>query len=256
MKYRAAALILLLTVSGLGWFGPAAWGDNLDEDALAGVDQNVFNFVRIRYSQFLHTGFWGRRRGGRQPPWAHDYDRAERNFLRILSELTTIQTSVNSYLILDMDSPEIMKFPLLYVSEPGYWNCTPEETANLREYLDRGGFVIFDDFRDDPGEWDNFSGCMRQVYPDRPLEELTVDHPVFQCFFDIESLDMPAPYNVPGPPTFYGMSDPSGRLQIVANFNNDIGDYWEWSDQDFVPIKYSNEAYRFGINYVIYALTH
>ena len=188
--------------------------------------------------------------------WAHDYDRAERNFLKILSELTTIETTEESYLILDLHDPRIMNYPVLYVSEPGYWNCTEAETDNLREYLLRGGFVIFDDFRDSPGEWSNFAGCMKKVFPDRTLDKLTIDHPVFNCFYNIETLDMTTPYPVPGVPEFYGMSDEKGRLQVVANFNNDIGDYWEWSDQSLVPIQLSNEAYKFGINYIVYALTH
>jgi len=83
-----------------------------------------------------------------------------------------------------------------------------------------------------------------------------VDHPVFHCFFDIDDLEMIPPYGVPGKPTFYGMYDEADRLQMVANFNNDIGDYWEWSDQSLAPIQLSNEAYRFGINYIVYALTH
>jgi hypothetical protein len=52
------------------------------------------------------------------------------------------------------------------------------------------------------------------------------------------------------------MSDEEGRLQVIVNFNNDIGDYWEWSDRDFFPVSLSNEAYKLGVNYVIYAMTH
>ena len=224
------------------------------DDRSTKIDENVFNFVRIRYHGFGGVGGWNA--GNWQPPWAHDYPRAERNFLNILAEMTTIETTPESFLILDLDDPEIMKFPVLYVSEPGYWNCTEAEVKNLREYLQRGGFVIFDDFRDAPGEWDSFSSCMSQVFPGRKLEVLTLDHPVFHCFYDIETLEMQPPYPVPGKPTFFGMSDENGRLQVVANFNNDIGDYWEWSDQSFTPIKLSNEAYKFGINYVVYAMTH
>ena len=97
---------------------------------------------------------------------------------------------------------------------------------------------------------------MKKVLPERSFQELPLEHPVFHCFYDIETLDMIPPYEVPGKPAFYGLSDEEGRLLSVANFNNDIGDYWEWSDDSLVPINFSNEAYRFGINYVIYALTH
>ena len=44
--------------------------------------------------------------------------------------------------------------------------------------------------------------------------------------------------------------------QAVANFNNDIGDFWEWSDESFYPVNLSNEAYKLGVNYVVYAMTH
>lgn len=215
------------------------------------MDPSLFQFVRIRYHGYLEG--WG---GGRWvPPWMHDYPRAERNFLKILSEVTTVQTTPDSYLILDLDDPRIMNYPILYVSEPGYWNATAEEAGNLREYILRGGFVIFDDFRG-ADEWNNFARCMKQVFPQRNFQELRLSHPVFHCFYDIESLDVVPPYEVYGKPRFYGLFDEEGRLQVVANFNNDIGDYWEWSDYSLTPIEHSNEAYRFGINYVIYGMTH
>ncbi len=248
-KFFLHSAILLVALALMVWPGN---GFDLETEQ-ARIDPNVFNFVRIRYNGFIGSwmgGPWG------TPPWQHDYPRAERNFLKILSELTTIETTEESYLILDLDDPRIMNYPILYVSEPGYWNCTEAETDNLREYLLRGGFVIFDDFRDAPGEWHNFSSCMNKVFPDRTMERLTIEHPVFNCFYNIESLDMVTPYPVPGVPEFYGMSDDKGRLQVVANFNNDIGDYWEWSDQSLVPLQLSNEAYKFGINYIVYALTH
>jgi hypothetical protein len=256
MRIRRGHFILAAFLIALTGGTLAFWAHGMDivGDA-AGIDPNVFNFVRIRYNGFVGVGMWGAGNWG-APPWAHDWPRAERNFLKILSELTVVETTPDSHLILDLHDPAIMKYPILYVSEPGYWNCAEAEIENLREYLNRGGFVHFDDFRDHPGEWENFSSCMKRVFPDRDLEVLTVDHPIFHCFFDIDSLDMVPPYPVPGPPMFYGMSDESGRLQVVANFNNDIGDYWEWSDMNLAPIELSNEAYRFGINYIIYALTH
>lgn len=249
-RARAAVLLLSLLV---GAPAVALWAAY---DSSSAVDPNhtsLFNFVRIRYNGYLS---FGGRRFGREPPWRHDYPYAEQNFLKILSELTSIETTERSYLILDADDPEVMKYPMLYVSEPGYWNCTEAEIVNLREYLQRGGFIVFDDFRDDPGEWQAFSGCMREVMPEHTYQPLTIEHPIFHCFYDIETLHMTPPYGVPGMPTFYGLSDENGRLMSIANFNNDLGDYWEWSDQSIVPIALSNEAYKFGVNYAIYAMSH
>lgn len=211
------------------------------------LDPIYFKFARVQFSSY----FRGRGNAG----WAHDYPRAERNFLKILSEVTGIKTTSDSYSIVQLDDPEIMDYPLLYFSEPGSWNITSEEAQNFREYLLRGGFAIFDDF-DGPRQWDNFHRAMKQVFPERNLVELTVEHPIFQCFYKIETLEMVPPYAVWGEPTFYGLSDENGRLQVIVNFNNDIGDFWEWSDKSWVPIHLSNEAYKLGVNYVIYALTH
>ena len=74
----------------------------------------------------------------------------------------------------------ILKHPLLYFSEPGYWKVTGEEAIMLREFLDQGGFVIFDDFRG-AGEWENLVSCMKKVYPDRSFQKLTGQEPLFQC---------------------------------------------------------------------------
>ena len=215
-------------------------------------DLNLFQFVRIRYNGYV--GLWGAGRWG-PPPWMHDYPRAERNLLKILLEVTTIDTTPTSHLILELKDPQIMNYPVLYVSEPGYWNVTEEEASNLRSYLLRGGFVIFDDFRGQ-AEWSNLTNCMKRVLPDRTFQRLALDHPVFHCFYDIATLDMIPPYNVPGKPVFYGIADPQGRLQVVANYNNDIGDYWEWADHALTPVSLSNEAFKFGINYIIYGMTH
>ena len=190
-----------------------------------------FQFARVQFNSNL----------GRRSGWAHDYPRAEQNFLTILLEVTKIRTKPDSYSVVRLEDPAIMQYPLLYFSEPGTWSITPLEASNFREYLRRGGFAIFDDF-DGPYQWNNFQSCMRQVLPEASLEILTLDHPVFQCFFQIKTLDMIPPYQVADKPIFYGITDEkSGRLQVVVNFNNDIGDYWEWSGNLFYPIERSNE---------------
>jgi hypothetical protein len=100
---------------------------------------------------------------------------------------------------------------------------------------------------------------MRRVLPDHRFMEIDKSHPVFHSFFEIdEPLEFVPPYGA-DPPVFYGLfedNDPAGRLMVVANLNNDLGEYWEFSDTGFAPVDLSNEAYKFGVNYIIYALTH
>lgn len=205
-----------------------------------------FAFARVQFNSY---------RARRRPGWAHDYPRAERNFLRILREVTSVYTSSEKHTVVRLDSPDIMRYPVLYFSEPGSWTITQEEVENLRSYLNRGGFAIFDDF-DGPWDWQTLESSMAMVLPGRHFELLTVDEPIFQSFFHIPDLDTEAPMGSSAPPTFHGLRDDEGRIQVIANFNNDIGDFWEWSDEGWYPIDLTNEGYKFGINYIIYALTH
>jgi hypothetical protein len=213
-----------------------------------------FTFARVKFD-VGDGGFGG---GWGDLKWNHDYPRAERNFTRILHEVSLMDVHMQGSNVLTLDDPEIFRHPVLYLCEPGFWWPSDEEVARLREYVLKGGFVIFDDFIG-PRHWVNFEEQIRRVFPENRLIRLTdTSHPVFDSFFRIESLDFRDP-NRGIPSEFWGMfedNDPSGRLLFIANYNNDIGDYWEWSDQGFLPIELSNEAYKLGVNYVIYAMTH
>lgn len=219
-----------------------------------------FTFARLRYDESLWegAGFWGRRGG--DPGWAHDYPRAERHLMKLLSELTAIRPYLDGGNILSADDPELFKYPVAYLSEPGYWTVSDTEAANLRSYLLKGGFLIVDDFEGE--HWLNFEDKMRRVLPGAVFVPLDPSYPVFHAFFDIESLENLSLGNYRAqwaPSVYYGIfedNDPKKRLMVVANYNNDIGDYWEWSDMGYFPIELSNEAYKLGINYIIYALTH
>ena len=226
-----------------------------------------FMFARLRYTQGvpggdLGSGRFGRRGGfgrGQGPPWSHDYPRAERNFMKILDEITTIgpYTGPLGGAILDIGSPDLMKFPVAYMAEAGYWTQTDEEAANLRAYLFKGGFIIFDDFRG--GDWTNFEAQLKRVLPDVRMVELDISHPVFHSFFDVATLDFVQYYGRDQKALFIGAfedNDPSKRLLFIANYNNDVGEYWEFSDTGWTPIDLSNEAYKLGVNYIVYGLTH
>lgn len=187
--------------------------------------------------------------------WDHDTPRAELHFVRLIQALTTIEPFMDGPNIFAFDDPELTKFPVAYVSEPGFWNPTEAEVRGARDYLAKGGFLIFDDFLGQ--HWYNFERQLRRVLPSARLVRLDASHPIFDAFYHIKSLDMMDPYGRVAS-EFWGVfedNDPSKRLLLVANYNNDIGDYWEWSDEGFIPIKMSNEAYKLGVNYVVYAMT-
>lgn len=208
-------------------------------------------FARIRFEQQSVWGGWS----GGQAPWAHDYPDAERNFMTILGEITNARTFRADSRIIALDDPELFHYPIAYMSEPGHWTMSAEEEAGLRAYLKKGGFIIFDDFSG--GDWRNFEAMMRRVLPDVRFVPMTVEHPVFNAFFQIESLEMRHP-NYPVMARYFGVfedNDPSKRLIAIVNYNNDIGDYFEYSHTGFAPVDVTNEAYKLGVNYWVYALT-
>lgn len=211
-----------------------------------------FTFARIRYTPLGEMeGF-----RSRDLKWDHDYPRAERNFMRILSEVTMLRPYMEGGNVFAADDPALMQFPIAYLCEPGFWTMTPAERDGLRAYLQKGGFLIIDDFVG--SHWYNFEAQVRQLLPDARLVRLDASHAVFDSFFHIESLAFTHP-NFGQPSEFYGVfedNDPAKRLMMIVNYNNDIGDYWEWSDVGFLPIDLTNEAYKLGVNYVVYAMTH
>jgi len=211
-----------------------------------------FTFVRLMYRTDSFRAY-------RNPGWAHDYPIAERNFSKILDELTTMSPFLEGSNVLAMDDPELFKYPVAYLSEPGFWDLGDEEAENLRNYLLKGGFLIIDDMNGDR-HFRNMAWQLNKIVPDYRLHELDASHPVFDSFFRMEeeNIRIPPPYG-DGVASYWGVfedDDPEGRLMIIVNHDNDIGDYMEWSDQGFIPIALSNEAYKLGVNYVLYALTH
>ncbi len=206
-----------------------------------------FTFTRIRYSG---SGF-----GRGSSWWSHDYPEADRHLPLILKELTAIPTNVEASNILDLEDPEIFRNPILYVWEPGFWRISDEGAANLRAYMLKGGLVIFDDF--EANQWINFEEQFRHAMPEAEFVPLDLSHPVYHSFFDIDTLNLPHPsMNVT--PGFYGVhldNDPRKRLVAIVNHNSDIAEYWEWSGTGRLPVDTTNDAYKLGVNYMIYGLT-
>jgi len=188
--------------------------------------------------------------------WNHDFPRAEQNLVNLLRELTFIDGNAAGSLILTLDDPQLFRYPIAMMWEPGFWELTDTEAAAFRAYLLKGGFAIFDDFEQE--QWDNFEFQMRRVLPDARFVKLDQSHKIFDSFFRMKTIEFPHPmfgYK----PNYYGVfedNDPSKRLLIIANHNNDVAEYWEFLGQGLFAVDPSNEAYKLGVNYYIYALTH
>jgi hypothetical protein len=240
------------------------------------------------FTRLVYTSNGGRNRGTMTPPstefrcpefgggnffpvqgwgWATDYPGGDCKFMGGVHRLTGINVHPNPNVIEILDD-NIYKFPFVYAVEVGQMYIDDKEAARLREYLLRGGFMHVDDF------WGgrqaaNFVEMIEKVFPDREIKELPLSHPVFHTFFDIKEV-MQIPNRSRGcdprsetweqqddtEPRILGISDDQDRLMVLITYNSDLGDAWEYMDYPCYLEKYSGMAYRLGINFMIYAMTH
>jgi Domain of unknown function (DUF4159) len=275
-KKILAVVVLLLSVSAFaqfggqfgrrrgGGFGDGPTGGNClvpgykgsgEEDGSAPrkIEHVGFVYARVRYHlQPLWRG---------EVPWHHDYPDGDTMFPTSLGRLTTTDTDFNSFQIVDIDSKELFKYPFVYMSEPGFLNLLPADVKNLRDYLDRGGFLLMDDFRGnefDNSQFENMHEQLRRVFPDREMAPVPSTHPIFHSFYDIEPKNMLPPYRMynSGEPQFLGISDAKGNLQVMIDFNNDISEYWQALDVGQCSLHDAGLAVELGVNYAVYAMTH
>ena len=272
---RLLAWVLAASVAAGGGLAPGRWAPSRgdvepsaatsfaaspapqDIESLNAPYDGRLHFVRIRYTPYGGRDFGGRRWGGREPMWAHDYPRGERNFMKIIDEVTLIHPLVDGSNILTFDDPRLFQYPIAYIVEVGAWAPTDAEVEGLREYLLKGGFLIIDDFRD-YRSLANLTDQMDRVLPGIRFVELDETHEIFDSFFRIDPHAVIPPYG-PQTPVWYGLfedNDPGKRMMVIVNYDNDISEYWEFSDMGYYPIDLSNEAYKLGVNYLVYALTH
>jgi hypothetical protein len=267
----AGSLILLFAVAALAQFGgprgPFHEYPNIPYDGR-------FTFVRLKYTH----GPGGNWYGG-WPAWAHGYPLSERNLMRIMQEVSDIDPHVDEINAITLDDPALFRFPLAYIIEVDWWAMTDREAAALAAYLAKGGFVIVDDFKPRRGRfggrfggglggdlgggygtgWDVFEAAMRRVAPEGRFVDLDASHPIFHAFFEVNRLDIIPQAYIQGQPIFRGLfegNDPQKRLQMIVNYNTDVSQFWEWSGTGLRPIDETNEAYKLGVNYIIYGMTH
>jgi len=216
----------------------------------------AFYFTRAVYSDFAG---WGR------PSWATDCPEADQHFVFGLKRLTNIDAFDLQHMV-SLEDSALRNYPFLYAVEVGRMALTDTEVEGLRTYLLAGGFLVVDDFWG-TREWATFAGEMERVLPEYPIVELPMDHPLLDTFYQIDTvLQVP---NVRqgrwgGPtwekdgyiPHLRGILDSEGRLLVLISWNSDLGDAWEWADDPYYPILYSNYAYRLGVNLVLYGMTH
>ena len=241
---------------------PTQWSECMDAEQRRNVHQHAaqyaFVFTRGAYSAWRGFG----RRGG---SWATDWPKSDCQFNVVFRRLTNLHAYPAEHAI-TLDDPNLRRFPFLYMLEVGRMGLSPEEVKGLRDYAIAGGFVMIDDFWGSQ-EWANFEDQMRVVFPEYPIEEIPLDHALFNSFYKIdEVLQVPNINNGCGGwgtserdgyvPHVLGIFNERRRLMVVINWNTDLGDAWEWAEQACYPVKYSHYAFQVGVNTIIYAMSH
>jgi hypothetical protein len=223
-----------------------------------GPPEAEFHMARLAYNTRGCAGS----RGWCNAWWAIDYPLAELHFLPAVARFTRLDVAPDSRHVQLIDD-RIFDYPWLFVQQVGRgnWNPTPAEAERLREYLLRGGFMVIDDFHGQY-EWAAFQSVMQTVLPGRPIVDLPEDERLMDIIFSLDQrTQIPGERHLgwqamEGPPHWRGIYDDKGRLMVAINHNIDMGDAWEHADDPRYPAEMTATAYRFGVNYVIYAMTH
>ena len=228
-----------------------------------------FNFCRAMYTS-------ARREPGGQG-WSTDYPSAEINFSIRLAELTKTRVSRDStgspeHLVVRLTDDELFQCPFIQMSDVGTLRFTDSEIAALRAYLLKGGFLWVDDFWG-TAAWEAWASQLARVLPpaEYPIQELTLDHPMFRAMFDVAAVpQIPSIQFWRGSgggtsergadsatPHLRGVSDRHGNLMVLMTHNTDIADAWEREGEDPQYFyRFSPPGYALGINVLIYAMTH
>jgi hypothetical protein len=172
------------------------------------------------------------------------------NLLRAIRTRTGLAVAERE-LTVTLSSPELWSAPYLYMTGHGNVRFTDGEVATLRRYLEQGGFLHADDnYGMDP----SFRREIARVFPDRPMVEVPLTHPIYHVVYDLPG-GLPKIHEHDGLPAqgfgvFLGE-----RLVVYYSFQSDLGDGWEDPDVHHDPPELHEAALRMGVNLFSYAVS-
>jgi hypothetical protein len=261
---RPVLALFLFGITGLFAFQANFKQYVQEEDNPTAVPPDAFErtewaFARLKYPSGSYASYSGER-----GTWPTDFPKADRQFVQGVRRLTRLHTRSTEQVI-DLDTEEIFNWPWVYAVEVGHWDLTDRQCKMIREYLLRGGFLVVDDFHGSV-EWKVFTDSMNRIFPDRPIVELEDKEPIFHVIYDLgDRIQVPGLqylysrriYEKDGKiPHWRGIFDDDRRVMVAMLFNQDNGDAWEHADNPQYEMKYTSQAYRIGINYIVYSMTH
>jgi hypothetical protein len=266
-------VVLLLAIAALAQRGGGRFGQREEDDAPMPAREAEFHFIRVEYTDFpqVHRR-WGysSRDGMGAGWWLVDWPAAENHFTTGIQRLTRIDTGDPRHFRLT--DKHLFDNPWIYATQAAYMDLSDQEIARLREYLLRGGYLVVDDFWG-PDQWEIFRQIMARVLPGKPITDLSQTDSVMHVLYDIQPNDLTF---IPGSrhlrrgydgsvqivqpqgtaPAWRAMYDDRDHMVVAINYDTDVGDAWEFADIPYYPEAMTRLAYRYGINYIVYAMTH
>jgi hypothetical protein len=182
--------------------------------------------------------------------WYNDPS-SELNMLRFLKQHTRIDIEVKTEEFVEVGSEKLFAYPFVFMTGHGSINLSEREAANLRNYLENGGFLYVDD---DYGFDKAFRRELRKVFPDKQLIELPFDHPIYRTHFTFPNGLPKIHEHDKKPPQGFGVFH-EGRLVLFYTFESNLADGWADPDVHNNPEDVREKALQMGLNIIVYALT-
>ncbi len=201
-----------------------------------GPASSAFSIARLKYA------------GGGD--WYNDPSE-EVNLLLYVHRQTGIPVDAR-YHFVEIQSENFFASPFVYLTGHGNISFSQAEVGRLRMYLENGGFLYADD---DYGMDKAFRREMKKVFPDQDLVELPFSHGLYHCVFDFPQ-GPPKIHEHDGKPAqAFGLFH-NGRLVVYYTYETNPSDGWADPEVHKDPEEKRQQAFRFGTDIVVWALTH
>ncbi len=152
--------------------------------------------------------------------------------------------------VVTLTSPDLWDVPFLHMTGHGNVLFSDEEVLILRKYLENGGFLHADD---NYGMDESFRREIARVFPDRPLVEVSLDHPIYRIVYDLPQ-GIPKIHEHDGKPAQGFGIFLEDRLAVFYSYQTDLGDGWEDADVHGDPADVRELALQMGVNLFVYSL--
>ncbi len=208
--------------------------------------------------------------------WGVDYPRADINLTFRLSELTKTPVTRDehdgyNHVVLRLTDPLLYHCPFVMMTEPGGAYFDEQEAAALRDYALKGGFLWADDFWGEYAfRW--WAGQIGKAFPPEqyPIIDVPLDHQLFHLLYDVRHVPQIPSINFwadsggtsergadSAVPHVRAILDETGRIMVLMTHNTDFGDAFEREGDDHEYfLRFAPDGYAFGVNAILYSMTH